>query len=71
MAYDGGGPARRALMTAIELAGKFEALISIVSVVPVHPGRVTIAPWDDRAVHAQELQEAQRLLDEHGNSPQS
>ena len=66
VAYDGGDPARRALATAIELAGKFEAVITVVSVVPVHPGRVPIDPWDDRAVHAQELEEAKRLLAEHG-----
>ena len=40
--------------------------ISVVSVVLVHPGRVPVDPWDDRAVRAQELQEAKQLLAEHG-----
>jgi nucleotide-binding universal stress UspA family protein len=66
VAYDGGGPARRALATGIELAKRFDAPISVVSVVPVHPGRAPIDPWDDRAVHAQELQEAKQLLAEQG-----
>ena len=58
VAYDGGAPARRALDTAIELAKQFDALITVVSVVPFHPGRSPIDPWDDRTVHAKELQEA-------------
>jgi nucleotide-binding universal stress UspA family protein len=66
VAYDGGDAARRALATAIELAEQFKAPISVVSVIPVHPGRAPIDPWDDQAVHAQELQEAKRVLDEHG-----
>lgn len=66
VAYDGGDAARRALATGIELAKRFEAPISVVSVVPVHPGRMPVDPWDDRAVHAQELQEAKQLLAEHG-----
>ena len=56
VAYDGGAPARRALDTAIELAKKFDALITVVSVVPFHPGRSPIDPWDDQSVHAKELQ---------------
>ena len=39
VAYDGGKPARRALDMAIELAERFDALISVVSVVPYRPGR--------------------------------
>ncbi len=66
VAYDGGDAARRALATGIELAKQFEAPMSIVSVVPLHTGRIRIDPWDDRAVHAQELQEAEQLLAEHG-----
>jgi nucleotide-binding universal stress UspA family protein len=66
VAYDGGDPARRALAMTIELAEKFGALVTVVSVVPVHPGRVPIDPWDDRAVHAQELADAKRILAEHG-----
>lgn len=66
VAYDGGEPARRALDTAIELAKQFDALITVVSVVPVHPGRSPIDPWDDQTVHAQELREAKQILTEHG-----
>jgi nucleotide-binding universal stress UspA family protein len=66
VAYDGGDAARRALATAIELAEQFKAPISVVSVIPVHPGRAPIDPWDDQVVHAQELQEAKRVLAEHG-----
>ena len=66
VAFDGGDPARRALTTGIELAKRFEAPISVVSVVPVHPGRVPVDPWDDREVHAEELRQAKELLAEHG-----
>ena len=66
VAFDGGDPARRALDTAIELAQRFEVPVTVVSVVPFHPGRMPIDPWDDRAVHAQELQEAKQRLAEHG-----
>lgn len=66
MAYDGGDPARKALNAAIELAKKFDASMTVVSVVPVHPGRVPIDPWDDTTVHAQELLEAKKVLREAG-----
>lgn len=66
LAYDGGEPARRALEQTIELARQFNATVGVVSVVPVSPGRSPIDPWDDRAVHAEELLEARRLLREAG-----
>lgn len=66
MAYDGGDPARKALNVAIELAKKFNASMTVVSVVPVHPGRAPIDPWDDTTVHAQELLEAKKVLREAG-----
>lgn len=66
VAYDGSEPARRALDTAIGLAKQSEALVAVVSVVPVHPGRVPIDPWDDALVHARALHEAKELLAEHG-----
>lgn len=66
VAYDGGEPAKKAIGTAMELAKMFGATISVVSVVPVHPGRSPIDPWDDTTVHAQELLEAKKLLREHG-----
>ena len=64
--YDGGAPSHRALDTAIELAKKFGATISVVSVVPVHPGRVPVDPWDDAPVHAEELKEAREILANQG-----
>jgi len=69
VAYDGGEPAHRALKLAAELALKFEAKVGVVSVVPDYPGRVPVAPWDDRTVHTSELAEAQAFLAEHGIVP--
>jgi len=66
LAYDGGEPARRALEQTITLAKSFDAEVGVVSVVPVHPGRAPIDPWDDRTVHAEELLEARKLLREAG-----
>jgi nucleotide-binding universal stress UspA family protein len=62
LAYDGGEPAHRALDTAATLAKKFDASITVVSVVPYHPGRAPMDPWDDREVHDKELEEARSLL---------
>jgi nucleotide-binding universal stress UspA family protein len=62
VAYDGGEPAHRALETAIELTKKFGAQLAVVSVVPVHPGRAPIDPWDDRPVHDRQLAEARDIL---------
>ena len=64
VAYDGGAPARRALDTAIELAKKFDAHLTVVSVVPVRPGRAPMDPWDDPAVHLQELEDAKAIIAE-------
>jgi nucleotide-binding universal stress UspA family protein len=66
VAFDGGEPARRALETAAELSKLTGATLSVVSVVPVHPGRYPVDPWDDTSVHAQELLEARKLLAERG-----
>ena len=66
VAYDGGEPARHALDTAMDLAEKFGGEISVVSVVPYHPGRSPMDPWDDDRVHAQELAEARRILAARG-----
>jgi nucleotide-binding universal stress UspA family protein len=68
VAYDGGEPGHKALDTAVELAKATGAMVSVVSVVPVHAGRAPFDPWDDRVVHAQELQEARAILDEAGIS---
>lgn len=69
LAYDGGDPARRALDLTLELAKRFDASVAVVSVIPVHPGRSPIDPWDDAPVHTAELAEAKRLLAEHGIEP--
>ena len=66
VAYDGGQPAHRALETGIELAKQFDASLAVVSVVPVHPGRNPIDPWDDTTVHDDQLAEARDILSHHG-----
>jgi nucleotide-binding universal stress UspA family protein len=66
VAYDGGPAAARALDTAIQLAKAFDATVSVISVVPFHAGRSPIDPWDDQAVHAQELLEAKQILATNG-----
>jgi nucleotide-binding universal stress UspA family protein len=66
LAYDGGEPARRALDLTADLAKHYAAVVSVVSVTPVHPGRAPIDPWDDRPVHVAELKEAQTILREYG-----
>jgi nucleotide-binding universal stress UspA family protein len=66
VAYDGGAPARHALDTAVELARKFDATITVVSVVPYRPSRFPVDPWDDQAVHTQELADARKLLADQG-----
>jgi nucleotide-binding universal stress UspA family protein len=66
LAYDGGEPARHALDKTIELARLSGAEVAVISVVPVHPGRAPVDPWDDRTVHAEELLEARKLLREAG-----
>jgi len=70
VAYDGGRPAHRALETGIELAQRFDASLAVVSVVPVHPGRVPIDPWDDKTVHDQQLAEARDIVVRHGVAAQ-
>jgi len=66
VAYDGGEPAHRALETGIELAQRFDASLAVVSVVPVHPGRAPVDPWDDKSVHDEELAEARDILSRNG-----
>lgn len=66
VAYDGSEPAGRALDSAVELVKGFGASLSVVSVVPVHPGRVPIDPWDDVATHDQQLAKARQILAEQG-----
>jgi nucleotide-binding universal stress UspA family protein len=69
LAYDGGEPAHKALDLTADFAKKFEASVAVVSVVPVHPGRVPIDPWDDTPVHASQLAEAKKLLLGFGIEP--
>ena len=70
LAYDGSEQAKRALAFAVELAKVAKAKIGVVSVVPVHAGRIGIDPWDDQKVHSEELLEARRLIVEAGITPQ-
>jgi nucleotide-binding universal stress UspA family protein len=69
LAYDGSEQARRALTFAVELAKLAQAKIGVVSVVPVHAGRIGIDPWDDQQVHGTELLEAKKLISEAGITP--
>jgi nucleotide-binding universal stress UspA family protein len=66
LAYDGTEQARRALDFAVDLAKLTKAEIGVVSVVPVHAGRIGVDPWDDRKAHSDELVEARRLITEAG-----
>lgn len=66
VAYDGTDPAEHALTTAIDLAKAFDAGVGVVSVVPIRAGRAPMDPWDDRPVHAEQLQQAHRILAEAG-----
>lgn len=62
VAYDGSDPAKHALEQAADLATAMAATVTVVSIVPVHPGRVPVDPWDDRPVHDAELTEANTIL---------
>ncbi len=70
LAYDGGEPAQRALAMAADLATTFRATLTVVSVIPVRPGRSPIDPWDDRSVHEAELLEAGAILRARGIEPE-
>ncbi len=70
LAYDGGEPAQKALAMAADLAKTYGATLTVVSVVPVHPGRTPIDPWDDREVHQRELMAAAASLRELGIEPE-
>jgi Universal stress protein UspA and related nucleotide-binding proteins len=70
LAFDGSEQAKRALTFAVELAKLAQAKIGVVSVVPVHAGRIGMDPWDDRKVHSEELLEAKRLITEAGLTPE-
>jgi nucleotide-binding universal stress UspA family protein len=70
VAYDGTEGADLALTTAIEIAKAFEASVAVISVVPRHPGRAPVDPWDDRPVHAEQLRRAKAILVEAGIEPE-
>jgi len=69
LAYDGTDQARRALDYAIELSSLVKAEIGVVSVVPVHAGRIGVDPWDDSKVHSEELIEARDRIKAAGITP--
>lgn len=58
LAYDGGEPAQRALSTAASIVKSMGGTVDVISVIPFHPGRSPIDPWDDRPVHDGELHDA-------------
>jgi nucleotide-binding universal stress UspA family protein len=70
LAFDGTEPSEKALALAADLAKTYQATLTVVSVVPVHPGRSPIDPWDDREVHQQELLKAAKELRELGIEPE-
>jgi nucleotide-binding universal stress UspA family protein len=70
LAYDGTEPAKKALFTAVDLVKTHGAELAVISVVPVHPGRVGMDPWDDGTAHTRMLVEARAMLREHGIAPQ-
>jgi nucleotide-binding universal stress UspA family protein len=69
LAYDGGIPAGRALELTAQLAAPFNAEVTVLSVIPVHSGRVPVDPWDDASVHAAQLKEARKILEGLGIEP--
>ena len=66
VAFDGGEPARKALDTGIELTKRFGGSLGVVSVIPYHPGRSPIDPWDNRTVHDAQLAEAREIVARQG-----
>ena len=69
VAYDGGDAAKRALTVTADFAKHFEANVDVVSVVPIHPGRAPMDPWDDPQVHDEQLAEARTYLLAQGIEP--
>jgi nucleotide-binding universal stress UspA family protein len=66
VAYDGGGPGRRALELAARLAQAFGSRVDVVSVVAEGFGHVEGAQEEPAIVHARELIEARGLLRDQG-----
>ena len=69
LAYDGTEQAQRALDYMIALANLVKAEVGVVSVVPVHAGRIGMDPWDDSKIHSAELVEARDRIREVGLTP--
>ena len=69
VAFDATTAAHTALQSTIELAKVFAAEVGVVSVVPFHPGRAPVDPWNDRPVHAEQLREAREILVDAGIEP--
>lgn len=70
LAYDGTLEAEEALAMAAELASGLHTAIGVVSVVPIHPGRIGLDPWDDAEVHTKELLQARERLSALGHEPE-
>ena len=68
VAYDGDGPAHRALEQGAELAEAFGAELGVVSVTPWRGGSVPIDVSDDAEVHAKILKSASGWLSQRGLS---
>ena len=68
VAYDGDGPAHRALEQGAELAEAFGAELGVVSVTPWRDGRLPGDVWDDPEAHADALTSASDWLNQHGLS---
>ena len=66
LAYDGTPAADTAMSTTVALAKALKAEVGVVSVVPVHPGRTPVDPWDDKPVHDRQLDDARSLAASHG-----
>lgn len=71
LAYDGTDASRRAMHLTTDLAGALDASIDVISVVPLHPGRVPIDPWDDVTVHDAQLAAARAYLISKGFQPRT
>ncbi len=72
VAYNGSDACQEALTTAARLARATNAEVGVISVVPLVPmrGGETVNPWDDHAVHQEQLAEARMLLEARGIQPE-
>lgn len=72
LAYDGGDHGPRLLATAAGLARAMQALVGVISVVPLYPDRLgsSPAPWDHKGIHRSRLEEARRYLEASSLEPE-